>query len=159
MRYGLLCLLLSRLLGYWVAFTLCAWQTQPCLLVACFVLSTATGLFVSHIRKVAQQISTISAFLRDSASALVWTYTGTVLLGSSLLSYETGLIAVLLAFEWRVGQLVGFNGHWAVAGAVLAASQLPLDWDFEAVWQTRPYPELTLLSAAQTLGLVAGLLA
>lgn len=160
MRYGLFCLLLCRLLGYGIAFQLCAWQTQPCLLVAYFMLVTTAGLFFTHLGTVAcQPLSAISPFFRDSAHICVWTYTGTVLLGSSLLSYETGIVAVLLAFEWRTGQLVGFHGHWAIAGAVLAASQLPLDWDFEATWQTRPYPELTLLSAAQTLGLVAGLLA
>ena len=160
MRYSLLCLLLSRLLGGWVAFTQCVWQTQPGLLVAYFMLGTALGLLITHIGTVVHQpLSTISTFLKDSVRTCMWTYTGTVLLGSSLLSYETCLIAVLLAFEWRTGQLIGFSGHWAVAGAVLAASQLPLDWDFEAAWQIRPFPELTLLTAAQTIGLMAGLLA
>lgn len=160
MRNGLLSLLLCRLGAFALALSLCSWQTQLLLLLTCYMLAVSCTLALLHIRLLlTQSYAGIRSALQSALHTFLWTYTGTVLLGSTLVSYETASVAVLLAFEWEASRVVGFNGYWAVAGAVLAASQLPLDWDFEAAWQVHPYPEVAVLSTTQTVGLVAALLA
>mmetsp|Transcript_2155 Transcript_2155/g.5423 ORF Transcript_2155/g.5423 Transcript_2155/m.5423 type:complete len:153 (+) Transcript_2155:3097-3555(+) len=81
-----------------------------------------------------------------------------VLFGGGVFDVETSCLVMVLglyvSLPYSTTQVLSAAEKGALIGAFIAATQVPLDWDFESLWQVYPVPMLLCIDWGHTVGLV-----